>query len=1071
MTSIVDYYIGSGVDDHYSTLQEWWRDIVLQSGDLVSNDIQVNAYLRGGQSHPIVSGIPPYYDGSFLAVPVHYLLMETYVVNVDETHYFQIAAEPGYEFYGTFDDPNIPYLYSSGNTGFTSKGGIWCNVPYTKLSNFIIKDIDFRLNTGTSGLFWSNSAFGIIQQGEYSVTDRVGVQNIVSSQTNTGGTRSYGIYAMGGQVRNSVINDIFCTSQSGFSQAVGLAARYDCQIFNNTVSNISGNISSPTGFIVGVGYPSILGRTIVPPDEDINFGNPTMWFDTSVGPLYSGNGNFTNITQTTATDARIRRWDSIINNYSGISYSNSSLSMGWIDDTSSPKGLRLLDGVQQAQNNQITNDTEAPFLTHPKIDNCWTNGYTTASIFQIRSPAITSLNTIEPDISGTILSSRKGMDFFGGTLVLQQILDMSYVFDNITGYLYGTIKLDKDSPTIVTSVGPIYTGVWYAATLTADPYNLLKYSSAGLYLEIENIGSGFADISSITSSWNHYTTTSGDIINRLCLHGNLLAEANSNLTMTVANIKAGEHIIYRQPLPETNTSVVGRKDLRRYLYDKWVETTGVSFISPTIPSGTYYANNYAGTVTGTATHAIVGMGTGLGPVPSSNAVADTSLIVANGNLININPTDAILSNNRLSFNPSLLTTSPLLNAGVDLSSFGFNTDVGGEPRSVWDIGADERFVYTTESGIPLCMYGKLEAAENISLYMSGSNTPAKGMTLAIPYIFPISGGLNLFIKHSGIPKSNTRTLYMKAVAGKSAAGMNLHISGYGEHVNNSISLFVGQDVDPSGMNLYVRGWNAQNSGYTPLFVRGYNQDENLNLYVDGYGDTVNNNLTFFLQENTNIDPSGLNLFLSGNIRNIASGISLWMSSHNNQANLNLVMSGYGYGLQNTVNLAVIGNEIFATGAPLYMNSTEDYRKLNLFIEGEPRFSAQRSIPIYIQGDIASNLNLYLKSTSSGDYTDRLNLLLLGGGTDSENIVPLYLHNIQIGTSGWGVEQQGMNLYIARDSEGGDYTIPLTLFGHVDSNSGMNMFVQSNLTGVGNINLYIDGLPATGNTVPIYVRGF
>lgn len=1067
MPTVKNYYIGSGVSADYNLLQNWWRDFTLQgSGDLVSQDIQVNAYLMGGQLHPIVTGIPPGYDSTpWLEKHTHFFAMMNDLTVTDATHYFNIAAEPGYEFYGTFDNPQIPALTCSGGTRWTSMGGIFCTVPYTRMQGFIVKDINFNLNTRVSGFFVSNSAFGILNASNNSVIDRIGVQNLVSSQNSSLGTRVYGIYNVGDdtQVRNCIINDIFCSSYLGYSQSIGLAARYNSQIFNNTVSNISGSFYSPTGFVVGVGWPTIGGETVLPPDENFNIAQPEMWFDASVGPFYSGER--ANNAPATGLNIIIGRWNSLVNNYSGINQTTSNWNtlnyVGKISNQFSPTNLKCFE---QRDNSVAENFDPQTLLRTLPIAGGWANGYTVANTFMIQSPDIYSANSD----SGFIVANVQNQ----GSQKIRQFMGLCYTFNNITGTIHGQIRIGytgyNDGVYVSSiSVGPVFTGVWYAATLTADPNNFLLANTPKFYLEVQNVGSASGDLSNAVSYWSAFSdlSQSGSRTAQDFIIGGSWRITPENF----GDLCHGEILLYRNPQPESGNVTAGRNDLRRYLYNKWIATSGGSYITPTVPSGALYINNYVGTITGVNTNYFICMGTGTGPVPSSNAVSDFSLVTSNGNLVNKSPTAQLTSNNRLSFNPSLLTSSELYNAGTNLSGdYGFNYDMAGEQRvGTWDIGADELFINELNNSPYLYIHGHENFIDVIPLYASGDNNPNSNIPLSIPQIFPYSGSMNLFVRNAGVNFSGNRSLYIKAITGLSGDNLNLTILGPGSTNNNNIPLSLYNYIDPSSLNLSMIGNIPSITGQLSLLLQG-GYYSNTPLYMSGYGGVDSKNLSLSIYNF--VDPSSLNLFIGGGVNDVASGISLLLAGgHNNS--LPLYMSGYGYEAEKSLNMALMGNLVVNTGQTLFIDGQSDYRKLNLYLFGGFGHPAQDLVPMYINGDVAYGMNLYIKGPPTDEVNNTFNLYINSEHLQATSTTPLYIRNEQAGTSGWGAISQGLNMFMARDSIGQAYHIPLVLYGGINNSGNVNMVTLGGVGSTGTVNFYINGLPNTGELVKMYVRGF
>lgn len=1091
---IKNYYVGSGVNDDYSTIKKWWYDFVTQgSGDLISNNTQVNVYLRGAQQHLVETGTPiPLVGSIFSETRTSFFLMYDYNIYTDENRYFNITAESGYEFYGTFDNPNIPYITPSSEAAWTSRGGIACYVPYTRFSNFIVKDVDFNLPSAVSGFFAQNMGFGIMMTAYSGLIDRVGVQNIRSSQVNTNGTRAYGIYNTDDSiVRNCIVNDVYCSSVNGFSQSIGIAARYNSKILNNTVSNISGYLTGPTGFIIGIGYPTIEGRTIVPPDEGVSISSPQMWFDASVGPVYSGTSSAANATQlATGVDVKIVRWDNLIDNYSGLMTQSSwgARLFGYIDDSLSPKGLRMLEPVDAINNNSDLGLNDNPLLVKPALAGGWSNGYTAATLINIRHAGL-SLATDGNGTTGTIISSLKNYTF-AGTVIHQEILDLSYSFNNITGTLYATIQFDTNQPKKQISVGPIYSGIWYTVTVTADPYNSLNSGSPGLFLEIEGTGintSSSTSLSDISGSWQHYTTVSGGIINNVVLYGASIASTpsyNSIVPWRIANTKMTETLLYNNPIPEIGVGVAGRKDLRRYLYNKWIATTGASFILPVVPSGTTYFNNYSAFVQGNATNSVLGMSTGIGPAPSSNAVFDNSLLLVNGNLSGKLAADNINSNTRTAFNPSLLISSPLISAGTNLSGiYGFYHDMGGQSREgLWDIGADEFVIPTITNNTNFTIVGYDTSTNNMNLAITGDLVLANSMTLYVSSIATGGVGMNLTIRN--IPATGVMPFTIRGTLPENipSGGMNLTLlnnqSAFTSIVNPSLPLTIRNAYNTginnvnltiansqtsissvSQFNLVISGVNPNDINNTLPLIIGAGPTDGFYLNIAGYGGSGNNTLPLVVYNNAS--PSGMNLSIIGVNSTPKNGNISFSIPYTDPfaTNISLAMSGYGYGINNNLTFSI--PSIQSPGLPLVIKGGVGTEKTGV-------------IPFWVTGGYGQGMNMTMLGDRSPVLPASLNLVLLGRGNLSNNDVDLSIINSDSGTAGWGVSYQGMNLTMMRNGTGFGNNVNLSIQGQNLNTSGIvNLAIQgtgwTSVTGV--VSLFVNGRPAASSLLPMYIRGF
>jgi hypothetical protein len=304
-----------------------------------------------------------------------------------------------------------------------------------------------------------------------------------------------------------------------------------------------------------------------------------------------------------------------------------------------------------------------------------------------------------------------------------------------------------------------------------------------------------------------------------------------------------------------------------------------------------------------------------------------------------------------------------------------------------------------------------------------------------------------------------------------------YISGISKHINMGSEPILFSDIDNIAVNITTKYVDVEDQEYygdvnvksiTVYFdsfcVAATGVPNTITLYTTGKANLLNEDVDLFIigQATTSSeigDNNSLDLYIHG-IPFVASGdiVSLYTNAENyitppsndpDSTKLNFFIKG-------------LIPEFYSDNIEQYMWATPYgvggmYKNTTLFIDG---FDKERVLPLYIRapnGQTSTHMNLYIENDNSSD--NMIDLFVLGP-SGINDITYLYIKGLGIGpddgdNDGYYIQKGKMPLYIARDSEALENTIPLYIEQKTSNNA---------------IQFYIDGVEVENSSIPLYLHG-
>ena len=293
------------------------------------------------------------------------------------------------------------------------------------------------------------------------------------------------------------------------------------------------------------------------------------------------------------------------------------------------------------------------------------------------------------------------------------------------------------------------------------------------------------------------------------------------------------------------------------------------------------------------------------------------------------------------------------------------------------------------------------------------------------------------LAYSAVPSGSTSIdAYISAV--------ELVSSGWIVDNNDSTTLYIPGQTDYDEIPLYLHVWNPD-SGQIPLWIGGAFVQDDITLYLRGLS---SGEMDIDLYAGGHITTSGnTTLYIRG--FDVASG------------ELPLFIDGWGEEVTDEISLHTKAGLVGGGGAnPTY---------ISLYMLADP---TNETVPLYTAGPpsevTTTNMSLFIRRAYEWDDGD---ISLFINDTLTWSGIPLFMQGPS-GTDGAIPYSGEMYLYISRESEGVDYSMPLYVSGPDPDSGNATLFIEGGPSLHGDITLVIpNAIEEVTDDITLYTHGF
>lgn len=264
--------------------------------------------------------------------------------------------------------------------------------------------------------------------------------------------------------------------------------------------------------------------------------------------------------------------------------------------------------------------------------------------------------------------------------------------------------------------------------------------------------------------------------------------------------------------------------------------------------------------------------------------------------------------------------------------------------------------------------------------------------------------------------------------------------------NSGIDLFVDGIVTQSGdVTLYTKGLVKDNDNTTLFTLAGFAQTQlpNMTMFIDG--DPISSSTPLFVHGILSNNQS-MNLYTKGTPPADSSGnIPLFLLP---------AASGQGAGFKTMPMFVKSFNNPFPTGT------------MNLFL----------SSPLTETFSITNTMNLFMKGLGdeSGfqQKSNNTSLFINNDAIAHNSGIPMFIKQQTASNASGYVPVSGfMNLFISRQFEAVSHNFPMFINGPSGENNNLALFMQALPNNRSGVDMFIDGIGATSDSINLYNHGF
>lgn len=264
--------------------------------------------------------------------------------------------------------------------------------------------------------------------------------------------------------------------------------------------------------------------------------------------------------------------------------------------------------------------------------------------------------------------------------------------------------------------------------------------------------------------------------------------------------------------------------------------------------------------------------------------------------------------------------------------------------------------------------------------------------------------------------------------------------------NSGIDLYTEASIpDNSGMDLYTLAHDVANSSI-PLYTIAGLGNSGIDLFINGHA-LSNSGIDFYINGHTSIN-SGIDLYTVGaNLDNAPMPMFAQATVYNQSGSLPFSM----WSTTNSGKFSTI---------PMYLGVSDNsgsYTTMPMYLETENTGSGTTYMPMFVMSDNQENksLEIFLQNSYTSGH-DSVNLFAQGLG----------------GLDGGLPVNDSMPLFIARDSEGDSWGVPMYLQTNSGENQSLNLFISGGTWSNKAVNLVIPSTYGPDNSgITFQVNGY